>query len=78
MKKYVLFFLVLGLSACAHKSEQIIGYNEEGLTLVRVCSSYGDPGNSTAYGSDCKIEVRDYGRISTPASTVNVISDDKR
>lgn len=78
MKKYILCFFVLCLAACTHTSEQIVGYNEDGLTLVRVCTSYGEYGDHAAYGSDCKIELRDYGRISNPSNTINVISNDKR
>lgn len=78
MKKSLLFLIVICVSACAHTSEQIVGYNEEGLTLVRVCTSYGEYGDHAAYGSDCKIELRDYGRISNPANTVNIISNNNR
>lgn len=78
MKKYILFFFVLCLAACAHKSEQVIGYNEDGFTIVRVCTSHGNLVNPSAFGSDCEIELRDYGRISNPSNTVNVISNDRR
>ena len=66
-------------SACTHISEEIIGYNDRGKTIVRVCKSTGDPlGHTNDYGSSCKIEERDYGRISNMANTINVISDNDR
>ena len=79
MKKIiVLFALSLLVSACAHVSENIIGYNERGQTIVRVCKSRGNLGTVDAYGSSCTIEVRDYGRISNQANTINIISNDNR
>ena len=78
MKKLTLLILFLGLCACAHTSEQVIGYNEDGKTLVRVCTSRGNLANATAFGSECVVELRDYGRITTNAETVNVISSEKR
>lgn len=79
MKKISFIILVLCLVACSHTSEQVVGYNEDGLTLVRVCTSYGDPMYTPdAYGSSCVLELRDYGRITNSASTINVISDERR
>lgn len=78
MKKLTLLTLFLGLCACAHTSEQIIGYNEEGKTLVRVCTSRGNLVNASAFGSDCVVELRDYGRVTNKAETVNIISSEKR
>ena len=79
MKKLALVFMILGLCACSHHTkETIVGYNEEGKTLVRVCKSVGNLASQDAFGSECTIELRDYGRITTKTETVNVISADKR
>lgn len=80
MNKAIFIFLAaLFCSACTHINEEIIGYNEHGKTIVRVCKSVGDPlGHPNDYGSSCKIEERDYGRISNTATTINVISDNNR
>lgn len=67
--------MVVCLCGCAHTSESILGYNERGQTVVRVCKSYGQLG---MYGSDCTIELRDYGRVTNDAHTVNVISNPNR
>ena len=79
MKKIFLLAACLALSACyRHTSEQIVGYNEDGKTLVRICTSKGSPASSTAFGSNCVLELRDYGRITKTAETVNIISTEKR
>lgn len=78
MKKLTLLTLFLGLYACAHTSEQVIGYNEDGKTLVRVCKSWGVAADHAAYGSECVVELRDYGRVTNKAETVNIISSEKR
>ena len=78
MKKLLLCILCLFLYACTHISEQVIGYNEEGKTLVRVCKSTGTPAYPNAYGSECLVELRDYGRITTKAETVNIVSTEKK
>lgn len=79
MKKIILICGILALCGCTHTTEDVVGYNEEGLTLVRVCKAYGDPmAAANAYGSECWLELRDYGRITNNASTINVISNDKR
>ena len=78
MKKIFFLSSIVCVTACAHVSEQIVGYNEEGMTIVRVCTSRGNLVNPSAFGSGCEIELRDYGRISNTANTVNIISNDKR
>lgn len=79
MKTVILFGIMISLVGCAHTYEQVVGYNEDGLTLVQVCKSYGDPTlRPDAYGSSCVLELRDYGRITNTANTVNIISDDNR
>lgn len=78
MRKTVLLFSILCLAGCSHTSEQVLGYNEKGQTIVRVCRSRGNLVNSAAFGSDCTVELRDYGRITNSANTINVISDNKR
>lgn len=78
MKKTVILFSILCLFGCSHTSEQVLGYNEKGQTIVRVCHSRGNLVNSAAFGSDCTVELRDYGRITNSANTINVISDNKR
>lgn len=78
MRKACLLMCVICLTACGHVSEQVIGYNEDGITIVRVCKSQGNLVNPSAFGSNCEIELRDYGRISNTANTVNIISNDKR
>lgn len=78
MKRISVLILCGGLCACAHTSEQVIGYNEYGETLVRVCTSHGNLVNASAFGSDCTIEIRDYGRVTNKAETINVISSEKR
>lgn len=78
--KYIMFLgTLMILAGCAHTYEQVVGYNEEGLTLVQVCKSYGDPTlRPDAYGSSCVLELRDYGRITNTANTVNIISNENR
>ena len=78
MQKISLLVMVICLSACAHTSEQVIGYNEEGKTIVRVCTSRGNLVNPTAFGSDCEVQLRDYGRVSNKSDTINIITNDKR
>lgn len=79
MRIYILLiFPILFLSACAHTSENIVGYNEKGQTIVKVCKSRGTLSNIDAFGSSCKIELRNYGRVSNTSDTVNIISTDKR
>lgn len=80
MKKIFIYINVLFLCSCGwgHISEEIIGYNEEGKTMVRICESRGNLVNPQAFGSSCRIELRDYGRITKSAETVNIISNDKR
>lgn len=78
MKKLLILFSLFAFSGCAHVSETIIGYNEEGKTIVQVCKSRGNLANTSAFGSSCKIEARDYGRISNKSNTLNVISTETR
>lgn len=79
MKKLVfLWFVALFLGACAHVSETVIGYNEDGKTIVRICNARGNLGNDHAFGSSCKIEMRDYGKISNTSQTFNIISTGDR
>ena len=79
MKKVLFLFIVCLLaSACSHVSENIIGYNERGETIVQVCKSRGTLNNADAFGSSCKMEIRDYGRVSNKTNTVNVVSNDNR
>ena len=78
MKKVIILSSLL-LSGCfSHINETVIGYNEKGQTIVKVCKSRGNLVNSSAFGSDCIVELRDYGRITNSANTINVISNDKR
>ncbi|MCQ2581522.1 MAG: hypothetical protein MJ170_00885 [Alphaproteobacteria bacterium] len=79
-KTLVIITACLVLSACSHThiTEDIIGYNETGKALVRVCKSSGIGANAKAFGSSCLIELRDYGKISNTANTINVISNDDR
>lgn len=79
MKKiYAILGIVLLTTSCSHVSEEIIGNNQEGMTIVRVCKSRGNLVNPVAFGSSCFIETRDYGRISNKTNTINIISDDDR
>lgn len=79
MKKTIILFSALCLSGCyTHTNESVIGYNEKGQTIVKVCTSHGSPLNPNAYGSSCTVELRDYGRVTNDAHTINVISNDKR
>ena len=80
MKKLIVIavFATVGMSACTHINENIIGYNERGETIVQVCKSRGNLSSADAYGHSCKIEIRDYGRVSNKANTFNVISNDAR
>lgn len=78
MKKMLILSVFLLTSGCSHVTEEIIGYNESGQTVVKICKSRGNLANAAAFGSDCKIELRDYGRISNKSNTINVISNDKR
>lgn len=79
MKKIILLSSMICLGGCyTHTEEYVVGYNDKGQTIVRVCSSRGSPINPTAYGSSCTVELRDYGRITNSANTVNIISNDKR
>ena len=76
MKKVILFLLLGILSACAYRSEKIIGYNEEGKTLVEVCdSSVG--GETVAYSSKCVIDSRDYGNVKNKKEVVESMSFNK-
>ena len=78
-RRIMVLFMALCCGACTHINEEIIGYNEQGKTIVKVCKSVGDPlGHPNDYGSSCRIEERDYGRISNTATTINVISDNNR
>ena len=52
--------MLFALSACPHSDEQFIGYNDEGLAMVKVCESLGSPGNHSSIASSCRIELRDY------------------
>jgi hypothetical protein len=69
MKKFALFTILTAmtfiLSACPHADEQFIGYNDEGLAIIRVCESLGSPGNSSAIASTCRIELRNYSTSSS-------------
>lgn len=78
MKKLITILLLFAICGCAHVSETIIGYNEEGKTIVQVCKSRGNLANASAFGSSCKIEARDYGRVSNKSNTLNVISTETR
>lgn len=78
MKKLLLSISFICFFGCSHTSEQIIGYNEHGQTIVKVCHTRGNLVNSSAFGSNCVIELRDYGRITKNAETINIISDDNR
>lgn len=79
MKKVIFLFIsCMFASACAHVSENIIGYNERGETIVQVCKSRGNLASADAFGHSCKIEIRDYGRISNKSDTINIISNDNR
>ena len=66
MKK-IIILLILTVFNCAcyftHLSETIIGTNEQGKTIVQFCKSKGTLKNTTAFGSTCTIELRDYGNI---------------
>lgn len=77
MKKLSIISILVLFAGCSRTYyENVIGYNEKGQTLVRVCdSTVGVLDNLEA---NCKIELRDYGRISGVANTVNSISDDER
>ncbi len=77
MKKIIFLFLII-ITGCSHVTEEVIGYNQYGQTIVRVCKSNGNLVNPTAFGSSCSIEARNYGRISNQTTTINVISDDNR
>lgn len=78
MKKLLIMLCLFAVSGCAHVSETIVGYNEEGKTIVQICKSRGNLANSSAFGSSCKIEERNYGRISNKSNTLNVISTEAR
>lgn len=80
MKKALIACSVLFLAGCVmdHTNEDVIGYNDEGKTIVKVCKYSGTPANPSAFGSTCKVELRDYGRVSNKADTINIISNDKR
>ena len=64
MKRFALFsgllFMTFALSAGPHSDEQVIGYNDDGLAMVRVCESLGSFENTSAFASSCRIELRDY------------------
>ncbi len=77
MKKLYLLSALM-LCACAHTAEQVIGYNEDGKTIIRVCKSRGTTNNATAFGSKCTVELRDYGRVSNASDTINIISKETR
>ncbi len=77
MKKLFILFSVFILSACSHVDEHIIGYNDKGQTLVKVCRSRGNIGHAFAFGSRCTIELRDYGKVTKNARTVNIVTDEK-
>lgn len=63
MKKAFILLCVICLSGCSHTHEQILGYNDKGQSIVQVCHSRGSFSNSSAFGSSCIIELRDYGWI---------------
>jgi hypothetical protein len=79
MKKiYAIFTILILTTGCySHVSEDVLGYNEHGQTIVRVCKSTGNPANPVAFGSSCSVELRNYGRINH-SNTINVISDYNR
>lgn len=64
MKKVFVLFFVVCLVGCSHTHEQIIGYNEKGQSIVQICHTRGSFSNLSAFGSECIIELRDYGWIS--------------
>ena len=78
MRKLLILATVICLAGCSHVNETIIGYNEKGQTIVKVCHSRGNLVNAAAFGSDCTVELRDYGRVTNDAHTINVISNDDR
>ena len=78
MKKTLILISTICLFGCSHTNESVIGYNEKGQTIVKVCKSWGNLGNASAFGSSCTVELRDYGRVTNDAHTINVISNDKR
>ena len=71
MKKLIFILIAtLFLGACfLYLSEDIIGYNEEGKAVVKMCRSRGTVGNERLLGSSCRIELRDYGKIDTSQNT---------
>lgn len=74
MKKIIILLAVITFNcACyfTHISETVIGINEEGKTLVQFCKSKGTLKNTTAFGSSCTVELRDYGKITFEENTVN-------
>lgn len=80
MKKLLFIFASTAfLGACfSHVTEDVVGYNEDGKTIVKVCKTKGTPSNYAAFGTTCKIEKRDYGRVSNKTETLNIISESSR
>ena len=66
MKKLIFVLIAtLFLGACfLYLSEDVIGYNEEGKAVVKICRSRGTVGHERLLGASCRIELRDYGKVS--------------
>lgn len=78
MKKIYIIITILALvSGCSHVSEEVLGHNQYGQTIVRVCKSRGNLVNPVAFGSSCSVELRNYGRVNQ-SNTINIISDHNR
>ena len=66
MKKIILLLIVIAANCgClfTHYSEDIIGTNDDGMTVIKFCKSKGTLVHKSIFGSTCTIELRDYGNI---------------
>ena len=76
MKKVCFILCLAILSGCSFvNNEKIVGYNEQGKTVVEVCRGGFFIGLG---GKSCNIELKDYGRVSNKSDTLNVISKEER
>lgn len=76
MKRVYLILCLAAMSGCSFQNnEKIVGYNEQGKTVVEVCRGGFVIGIG---GESCSIELKDYGRVSNKSDTLNVISKEDR